>query len=145
MVLCSMVPEGRGMYVRDVIYKRVYKYTYLSQINETRINSIIKTKFYSPEQVDSLLFLESIVTKKWWRRGRCEEKRRQASGNLIHLCTVWKNENITERTTLRLFNRSVKSFSSYGCETWKVTEPVVREPQVSINRCLRRIVNMSCP
>ena len=34
MILCSMAPGGRGMYVRDVTYKRVYKYTYLSQINK---------------------------------------------------------------------------------------------------------------
>jgi len=110
-----------------------------------RINSIIKTKFYSPEQVDSFLFLGNIITKKWWRRGRCEEKRRQANGTLIQLYPVWKNENISRRTKLRLFNRNVKSFSSYGCETWKVTEPIVRETQVSINRCSGRIVNMSWP
>jgi len=67
------------------------------------INPIIKAKFYSPEQVDSFLFLGNIVTKKWWRRGGCEEKHRQANGPLIHLYPAWRNENISRRTKLRLF------------------------------------------
>ena len=76
-----------------------------------RINSIIEAKFYSPEKVDSIVFLGFIVTKTWWRRGGCQEKHRQANGTLIHLYSVWKNENISRRTKLRLFNSNVKSFS----------------------------------
>jgi hypothetical protein len=88
------------------------------------------------------LFLGSIVTKS---DGAEEDVRRSIDKTmkfLIQLYPVWKNENISRRTKLRLFIRNVKSFSLYCCETWEVTEPVVREPQVFINRCLGRTVNM---
>jgi len=29
MIICSMAAGGRGIYVGDVIYKRIYKYTYV--------------------------------------------------------------------------------------------------------------------
>jgi hypothetical protein len=34
MILCGVALGGRGIYVGDVIYKSIYKYLYLSQINK---------------------------------------------------------------------------------------------------------------
>ena len=92
--------------------------------------------------MDSFLFLGSIVIKSG---GAEEDVRRNIDKPmkfLIQLYPVWKNENISRRMKLRLFIRNVKSLSFYCCETWKVTEPLVRESQVFINRCLGRTVNM---
>ncbi|MDR2074666.1 MAG: hypothetical protein LBP31_00370 [Holosporales bacterium] len=49
------------------------------------------------------------------------------------------------KTKLKFFNSNVKAVLLYGCETWKVTNPIMQNLQSFINRCLRRILNVRWP
>ncbi|XP_021366219.1 uncharacterized protein LOC110458685 [Mizuhopecten yessoensis] len=59
--------------------------------------------------------------------------------------TIWKARNITLNTKVRLFNSNVKDILLYGAETWKTTKELLHKPQVFINNCLRRILNIRWP
>jgi len=41
-----------------------------------------------------------------------------------------------------MFITNVKSVSLYACETWKTTNQITRRLQISVNTCLRRIMNI---
>ena len=58
---------------------------------------------------------------------------------------VWKNENLSLHTKLRLFNTNVKSVLMYGSETWRRTKGIDNKLQVFVNTCLRRILRIRWP
>jgi hypothetical protein len=97
------------------------------------------------EQVNSFTYLGSIVTKDGDADEDVRSRIRKANGAFIQLYPVWRNRNISERTKLRIFNTNVKSVLLYGCETWKVTQPLTDRLQVSINCCLRSIIHIRWP
>ena len=44
-----------------------------------------------------------------------------------------------------MFNSNVKPILLFGAETWKTTKSLLHKPQVFINNCLRRILNIRWP
>ncbi|XP_076441055.1 uncharacterized protein LOC143280308 [Babylonia areolata] len=58
---------------------------------------------------------------------------------------VWRNENISLHTKLRLFNTNVKSVLLYGSETWRRTKSLDYKLQVFIKICLRQILRIRWP
>jgi hypothetical protein len=87
--------------------------------------------------------LGRIVTKTDDTEEEVREHTRQMNGTFIQLCAVWKNKNITRR--MKLFSSITELVLLYGCEKWKVIEPIIRQLQVFINRCLWRILSMRWP
>jgi hypothetical protein len=92
---------------------------------EMRINSDIEHSLSingkDIEQVESFLYLGSVVTEDGGAKEDARNRIRKANGAFVQLYLVWKNRNISRKTKLRLFNSNVKSVLLYGCETWKVT------------------------
>lgn len=97
------------------------------------------------EQVDSFVYLGSMVGKDGGAEEDVKNRIRKANGAFVQLYPVWRNKNISRRTELRLFNSNVKSVLLYSCETWKVTKAIVNGLQVFTNRCLRPIINVRWP
>jgi hypothetical protein len=63
----------------------------------------------------------------------------------VHLYPVWRNNEISTRTKLRIFRSSVKSVLLYGSETWKVAKTPTSNLHMFVNRCLRKILNIHWP
>jgi hypothetical protein len=62
------------------------------------INYIIAATFLLTGKSGFFLVSRMYCHEKWWGRGGCQEKHRQANGTVIQLYPVWKNENISRRT-----------------------------------------------
>ena len=58
---------------------------------------------------------------------------------------VWRSKGLPRRTNVRLFNSNVKTILMYASETWKLSEKLINRAQLFINRCLRKILNISWP
>jgi hypothetical protein len=48
----------------------------------------------------------------------------KANGAFNQLQKIWKSNDISLRTILRIFNSNVKTILLYGCETWEVTQEI---------------------
>ena len=95
------------------------------------------------EEVDSFIYLGSIVDKKGGTEADVKARVGKARSAFTQLKNIWKSGKISLRTKLRLFNSNVKSVLLYGCETWRVTDTIMRRVQTFINSCLRRILKSS--
>jgi hypothetical protein len=67
---------------------------------------------------------------------------KKANGTFVELHQLWKNEDISRKTKIQIFNNNVKSVLLYGCQMWKVTTQITNKLQVFVNRCLRRILGI---
>lgn len=76
----------------------------------------------SIQDVDSFTYLGSIVSKT----GGADEDIRSRIGKARHafvtLRPIWKSNNISLKTKIRIFETNVKSVLLYGSETWKQTK-----------------------
>jgi hypothetical protein len=85
--------------------------------NEMRINSDIEHRLSigkDMEQVESFLYLGSMVTKHGGAKEDVRNRIRKANGAFVQFYPVWKNRNISGKTKLTLFNSNVKSVLLYG-------------------------------
>lgn len=121
----------------------------INKTKEMRINSKTDDKLSIDdeeiEQVDTFIYLGSMVSKKGGAEEDIKSRIRKANGAFVQLYPTWRNKNIYRKTKLRLFNTNVKSVLLYGCETWKVTQKTTKQLKVFVNRCLRRIINRRWP
>ncbi len=94
------------------------------------------------EEVDSFIYLGSIVDKLGGTEADVKARIGKARSAFTQLRNIWRSGKISLRTKLRLFNSNVKSVLLYGCETWKATDTVMRRVQTFINSCLRKILKV---
>jgi hypothetical protein len=99
----------------------------------------------SIEDVNSFIYLGSIVAKDGGVTQDVSQRIRKANGAFVKLYPVWKNSRISTRIKLRIFHSNVKSVSLYGSETWKVIKTTTSKLQTFVNRCLQRILNIHWP
>ena len=97
------------------------------------------------EEVDSFIYLGSIVSKTGGTDEDVGNRIRLANAAFGSLQEIWSSGNISRRLKLQIFTSNVKSVLLYGCETWKVTKFVTNKLQVFINRCLRKICGIFYP
>lgn len=115
----------------------------ISLSNNTR--APINIAGHAINTVESFTYLGSIVTADGGTEADITSRINKAKGAFGMMSTVWRNNNISLRTKLKLFNSTVKSVLLYGCTTWKVTATITSKLQVFINRCLRRILRIFWP
>ena len=96
----------------------------------------------SIEDVESFVYLGSKVTKDGGTTQDVAQRIQKANGAFVQLYPVWRNNNISITTKLRIFHSNVKSVLLYGSETWKVAKTTASKLQVFVNRCLQRILNI---
>jgi hypothetical protein len=97
------------------------------------------------ENVNKFPYLGGIVTKEGGSVEDVRNKISKANGAFNQPQRVWKTNDISLRTELRIFTSNVKSVLLYGCEKWRVTHEICRKLQSFVNRCLHRIMKMRCP
>lgn len=97
------------------------------------------------EDVDSFCYLGSSLTKDGGSGKDIEDRINKARVAFYALYKVWRANNISRATKLRIFNSSVKSVLLYSCTTWSTTKTTRQKLQVFINRCLRQILRIFWP
>jgi hypothetical protein len=91
------------------------------------------------ERVDRFTYLGRVVTKNGGTEEDVLNWISRANTAFVHLYSIWKNKQITQRTKPRISETNVKAILMYGCETWKIIQTIVSKLQTFINRCLRKI------
>jgi hypothetical protein len=89
----------------------------------------------SIEDVNSFIYLGSIVAKDGGAAHDVWQRIRNANSASVQIYPVWKNSRISTRTKLRIFRGNVKSVFLYGSETWKVIKTTTSKLQTFVNRC----------
>jgi hypothetical protein len=97
------------------------------------------------EKVNNFTYLGSKVSPKGGTEEDVESRIQKAKGSFGMLAKIWRSNQISLKTKLRLFDSNVKSVLLYGCTTWKMTNSISNKLQVFINRCLRRILKIYWP
>jgi hypothetical protein len=97
------------------------------------------------ESVDSYTYLGSQITPDGGAREDVKTRIRKAQGAFAQLKGIWRSNQLSLKTKIRIFNSNVKSVLLYGCETWLVAADVTNKLQVFVNRCLRRILKIYWP
>ena len=90
----------------------------------------------SIEDVDSFVYLGSMVTKDRGATQDVLQRIQKANGTFVQLYPGWRHNRISTRTKLCIFRSNVKSVLLYGSETWKVVKTTTTKLQTFVNRCL---------
>ena len=61
------------------------------------------------------------------------------------LKNIWKSNQISTNTKIRLFNTNVKAVLLYGSETWRTTKAIMKKVQTFTNNCLRKLLKVRWP
>jgi len=97
------------------------------------------------KEVDSFVYLGSIVDKKGGTDQDVKARIGKARAAFVMLKNIWASKEISTKTKLRIFNSNVKSTLLYGCETWRTTKTIQQKIQTFFNTCLRRIFQIRWP
>jgi ribosomal protein L31E len=97
------------------------------------------------EEVESFTYLGSVVDKTGGTDADVKTRIGKARTAFVMLGKIWKTNNISTATKIRIFNSNVKSVLLYGAETWKTTKTMLKKIQAFVNRCLRRILHIWWP
>jgi hypothetical protein len=120
------------------------KKTQLMKMNTTNNNPIILDG-QPLEEVDSFVYLGSVVDKQGGTDSDVAARVGKARAAFIMLKNIWASKDIGEATKLRIFNSHVKSVLLYGSETWRMTKRTLQKIQTFINGCLRQIFRIWWP
>ncbi|XP_052562125.1 uncharacterized protein LOC128092408 [Culex pipiens pallens] len=91
------------------------------------------------EKVDTFQYLGSQIAPDGDTKLDVSTRIKKARGAFAGLRSLWRSNQISLRTKLRIFNSNVKSVLLYGSETWCVSSQNTTKLQVFVNRCLRNI------
>jgi hypothetical protein len=88
------------------------------------------------EELINFCYLGSMVTKDGGAETDINIRINKAKGTSTLLRPLWRSNEISRNTKLRIFTTNVKSVLLYGCETWKITQIISHKLLSVVNRCL---------
>lgn len=97
------------------------------------------------EIVNKFQYLGSVITTDGGVEEDVKNRIRLANFAFSKMRNLWYSHRVSLRLKLRIFNSNVKSVLLYGCETWKVSNNIMKKLQVFTNRCLRKICGIFYP
>ncbi|XP_052567667.1 uncharacterized protein LOC128093856 [Culex pipiens pallens] len=97
------------------------------------------------EKVDTFQYLGRQIAPDGGTKLDISTRIKKARSAFAGLRTLWRSNQISLRTKLRIFNSNVKSVLLYGSETWCVSSQNTSKLQVFVNRCLRNILRAWWP
>ncbi|VDO15268.1 unnamed protein product [Brugia timori] len=97
------------------------------------------------EKVESFQYLGSQIASDGGTKSDIGARIKKARAAFASLRNIWKSNQISLRTKIRIFNSNVKSVLLYASETWCVSAEITQKLQVFINRCLRYIIRAWWP
>ena len=95
------------------------------------------------EEVSSLKYLGATLTKDGTCKAEICIQIATATAVMARLTRVWKS-NISFWTKFKLYKSLVISTLLYGCETWTLLAETERRIQAFENKCLRKLLCISC-
>ena len=99
----------------------------------------------SIEDVRNFTYLGGGVSKNWDFDEDIKARLWKARKAFVTLRLIWRSINISLKTKPRIYETNVKSVLLYGSETWKQTNKTENDLQVSVNKCLRQIIQVRWP
>jgi hypothetical protein len=114
------------------------------RVNEkTSATIILGTK--NIESVQGFTYLGSHVSRDGATLGDVDRRIHKTKGTFARLKNIWRSNNISLKSKIKIFGACVKNVLFYGCQTWMVTEVINRKLPAYVNRCLRRILKIWWP
>ena len=74
------------------------------------------------KQVDKFIYLGSVVSTEDSTRKDIKNRLSKARTAFHKLRPIWKSNNYSRKTKIKLYNSNVKSVLLYGSECWRVTK-----------------------
>ncbi|KAH8333438.1 hypothetical protein KR067_003621 [Drosophila pandora] len=99
----------------------------------------------SVEYVDSFVYLGTVISANGGVEKDMENRLSKARSAFGRLQRIWRNQQISRKTKLRIFNACIKSVLLYGSETWLTSQRMVLKLQAFVNKCLRIICGIFWP
>jgi hypothetical protein len=118
--------------------------TQILKINSTSTDPVT-LKGNNLDEVSSFTYLGSVINQQGGTDEDVKSRIGKARAAFTTLKNIWKSQQISTKTKIRLFNSNVKSVLLYGSESWRTTKTTVRKIQTFINSCLRRILRIHWP
>ena len=97
------------------------------------------------EDVDEFTYLGSIVTTDGDCTREINMRISKAGQAFAMLKTVWRSQQLSTHTKIRIFKSNVLSVLLYGSECWKTTTTIEKKLDVFQTKCLRRILQIFWP
>ena len=106
------------------------------------IHRRIKVKRQKLGSVISLKYLGAVVSDDGFKP-EVFSKLAQATAALTKLKPIWRDNNISLRSNVKLMRSLVISIFLYTCGSWTLTAESKKRTQVFERRCYRRLLNIS--
>lgn len=96
----------------------------------------------SVERVTQFKYLGAVISEEG-SRPEIMARIAQTTAALARLKPVWRDQNITLKSKIRLMRALVISIFLYACETWTITAEIEKKVQAMEMRCYRKILGIS--
>ena len=120
------------------------KKTQIMKINNT-IQNTVTIKDHHIEEVDDFTYLGSLLSKEDSTSKDIKSRLNKARTAFAKLRPIWKSQQYSLRTKLKLYNSNVKSVLLYGSECWRETQADMNKLSSFHNGCLRKICKIFWP
>ena len=97
------------------------------------------------EFVQDFTYVGSLISKDNGGQKDIKARLGKARCAFAKLQNIWKSNQYTTKTKIRLYNSNVKSILLYGSECWRVVKGDMAKIDALHNRCLRKICRIFWP
>ena len=116
--------------------------TKLMTNNTNGISTVIQVNGQQLETVPQFKYLGAVVTDEG-SKPEVLSRTAQTTAALTKLKPIWKDNNITTGSKIRLMRSLVISIFLYACETWTLSADLQRRIRAMEMRCYRKILDIS--
>ncbi|VDO88539.1 unnamed protein product [Schistosoma curassoni] len=97
------------------------------------------------EEIEPYTYPDSIIDECGGSDEDIEAGIGKARIAFLQLKNIWNSEQLSTNIKIRILNANVKTVPLYGVETWRTATTTIKNVQVLINSCLRKILNIYWP
>ena len=94
------------------------------------------------EKVEKFLYLGAVVTTTGGAGEDISSRLGKAQAVYCNLKNIWRSNQLSKNTKLRIFRFSVLAVLLYGCKTWRMIKSDETKLDVFLHKCLRRILKI---
>lgn len=95
------------------------------------------------EEVDAFKYLGATLTKDGRSTTEIKTRLSIAMAAMAKLIKIWRSNDISFPTKMKLYKALVLSILLYGCESWTMTAETTRKVQTFETKCFRRMLGIS--
>ncbi|VDO65884.1 unnamed protein product [Schistosoma margrebowiei] len=94
------------------------------------------------EDIESFKYLGSIIDERGGSGADVKARTSKARIAFLQLKNIWNSKQLSTNIKVRIFNTNVNTVLLYRAETCRSTTTIIKNVQVFINSCLRKILNI---